>query len=290
MQPFKETIINSDQAFPFDIFIQDNRNKTVQVEPHWHDCLEILFMLRGTAHQKINDNSYTLVAQDMIIIRQGDIHSTYCSPSDDSKILVVKFLPMLLDRTGLKTFESKYITSFLNLDNPKFQRVSETKEGSTLRGIFMGIFQEYIDKTEGYEIFIKGYIYQLIACLIRNNILKANELNINDEQFKQLEKLIDYIEKNYKYDLNLKDASKMMNFSYHYLSRFFKKTTGKNFKEYLDFVRVCEAEKLILANSFSISKIAQEVGFSDTTCFNRTFKRVRKYTPSDLKKTKTANI
>ncbi|MBZ4647673.1 MAG: hypothetical protein JG777_3162, partial [Clostridia bacterium] len=59
-------------------------------------------------------------------------------------------------------------------------------------------------------------------------------------------------------------------------------------KEYIDYVRVCEAEKLLLSEDIPITQVAYDVGFSNVCSFNRVFKRVRNYPPSSIKKPKTA--
>ena len=46
------------------------------VEPHWHDCYEILYMLEGTAEQQINDKQFKAEKYDLFILNEGDIHST----------------------------------------------------------------------------------------------------------------------------------------------------------------------------------------------------------------------
>jgi YesN/AraC family two-component response regulator len=103
-----------------------------------------------------------------------------------------------------------------------------------------------------------------------------------------LNQLLKYIEEHYKERIDLEEAAKMLNMSYFYLSRYFKKMTGRNFKEYLDFVRVCEAEKLIVTKDVNISQVAYEIGFCNVSSFNRVFKRVRGYAPREIKRTKSA--
>jgi len=48
------------------------------------------------------------------------------------------------------------------------------------------------------------------------------------------------------------------------------------------------AEKLILSKDVNISETAYEVGFYNVSSFNRVFKRIRKYPPGDIKKSRTA--
>lgn len=289
MKPYKEELIRSDLPFPVDIFIQDNLKKNVVVQPHWHDCFEILYVIEGTARQQVNEKYFKVGKHDIIILNEGDIHSTFCIPGEDVRILVIKFLPEVLDSGYSKIFESKYILAFLNnQEKRKCHMVDTLRNSKEIHNLLMGLYKEFTEKKEGYEIFIKGYIYQLIAYLIRNNILNMYNLNSKEKELLRLDKLFKYIENHYREKIDLKKAADMLNLSYYYFSRYFKKITGRSFREYVNFVRICEVEKLILSEDINISQAAYEAGFSNVSSFNRVFKRIRGYSPSYIKRAKDA--
>jgi len=52
----------------------------------------------------------------------------------------------------------------------------------------------------------------------------------------------------------------------------------------LTYVRVCEAERLIKAEDYSITQLAYKIGFADLRTFERAFKKVTGLTPRDFKK------
>lgn len=288
MQPYKENLIHNGLSFPVDIFIQDNSVKNIVVESHWHDCYEILYMLQGEAVQQVNDKTFKVTKDDIVILKEGYIHSTYTELSEKTRILVIKFLPDIIENCYTSLFESKYILTFVNNSSSSFSHIMNTDNNySKMNNIMMGLYEEFVDKENGYEIFIKGYLYQLIAILTRSNIINSRS-SFKDIELQKLDKLFEYIETNYKENIDLKMAADVLNLSYYYFSRYFKKITGRTFKEYLDFVRICEAEKLILSKNVNISQAAYEVGFSNVSSFNRVFKRVRNYTPGSIKKIKTA--
>jgi len=289
MKPFKENLIRPDSPFPVDVFIQDNLKSHVVVNPHWHDCVEILYMLEGNAKQQVNEKFFEVTKDDIIILNEGDIHSTACAAGEDTRILVIKFLSEVLNSNFSRIFESKYILTFLHNRHHQIYHISHAvKNSSEIYHLMMGIYNEFLSKDTGYEIFIKGYIYQLIAYLIRNDMLNIYKPITKEMELKKLDKLLKYVEEHFYEEINLNMAAQILNMSYYYLSRYFKRTTGRNFKEYIDFVKVCEAEKLLLSGEMNISRIAYEVGFSNVSSFNRVFKRIRGYPPGTLKRTKTA--
>lgn len=291
MDAFKENIIVKDLDFPVDIFIQDNLKSNVIVEPHWHECFELLYMMEGSAEQRVNEKFFTSRKHDLIILYEGDVHSTYCRKGEDIKILVIKFLPDVIGGNYSRMFESKYIIPFLNHKSDNIYHLTDvSKNSDILFKLMMELYDEFTTKDVGYEIYVKGYIYQLIALLVRNNIIglynQPNDYNQSD--INKLDVLFKYIEEHYSEHINLQKAADMLNFSYSYFSRYFKRITGRSFKEYIDFVKICEAEKLILSTNMNISQAAYEAGFSNVSSFNRLFRRVRGYPPGNIKRTKTA--
>lgn len=289
MEAYKEDLIRYDIPFPVDIFIQDNLKFHVSVEPHWHECVEILYMLEGTANQQVNDRYFVVNKDDMVILNKGDIHSTYCSLNEDTKILVIKFLSDIINSSFSMQLESKYILAFLNKRHNQIYHLTDTfKNSIEVYNLMMNLYKEFIKKETGYEIFIKGYIYQLVACIIRNGIISIFDSSGSERDMAKFDLLFKYIENHYKENIGLKKAAALLNFSDSYFSRYFKKVTGRTFKEYVDFVKICEVEKLIVSQDMNISEAAYEAGFCNVSSFNRVFKRVRGYLPRDIKKSKTA--
>lgn len=285
MKPYKEEELKHNDPFPFDVFIKDNDLCNATAYPHWHDCIEILYILEGSVEQQINDKFFHASKDDLIILNNGDIHGTFCKEGERVRILVLKFLSELVDSHNVSLLESKYIMPFLNHHSSTKYRLVDTSRNSTdIYKIMMGLVDEFGRKDTGYEIYIKGYIYQLIAGLIRNGAIALPARNVDIGDFKKFEALFEYIEKNFKQKIDLKQAAGMLNFSYSYFSRYFKKVTGRTFKEYVDFVRICEAEKLIASGGMNISQVALDVGFSNVSSFTRLFKRVKGYPPKSVRR------
>ena len=98
-----------------------------------------------------------------------------------------------------------------------------------------------------------------------------------------------YINKNYADDLALEDMSAMLGFDRSYFCRIFKSATGATFTEYLNFVRICKAEKRLSEGNDSILDISAEVGFSSVSYFNKVFKKYRNCSPSLYRSAKYAS-
>lgn len=290
---YHEEELTPQSAFAIDIFMQDNLDSAVQVFPHWHDCFEILLILKGTAVQSLNQRKFQVKEHDLIIIKKGDVHSTKCEPHDDVKIIVIKFLPRFIDSIYSHSFESIYITSFLNLNISPIKNLENSRYLSQFEMLTLSLLEEFNKKEPGFEIAIKGYLSVLISLLVRLDLLvmPALVLKSNAQRDFELVTLLKYIEKNALHEnFNLRDIAHQFNFNYSYCSRYFKKHTGRGFHEFLTFIRVCEAERMIVNENYTITQAALESGFSNSSVFSKAYKRIRGYSPSHLTHTFSNNL
>ncbi len=69
-----------------------------------------------------------------------------------------------------------------------------------------------------------------------------------------------------------------------YISHLFKKLTGRSIRAYCNELKLFSAEKLLRTTEMSVTEIAFESGFEDTSYFVRLFKEKYGYTPYKYKK------
>lgn len=123
-----------------------------------------------------------------------------------------------------------------------------------------------------------------VSCV---NYLKNTLKELDEHRNKELNGLIakasQYIEQNYKHNINLNDVAKTVNMSYHYFSRFFKESTGKNFIDYLTELRIEKAMLLLKDSNVNIKMVCYEVGYSDPNYFSKIFKKNTGMTPTEYR-------
>ncbi|PEE73423.1 hypothetical protein COM81_28730 [Priestia megaterium] len=101
----------------------------------------------------------------------------------------------------------------------------------------------------------------------------------------KVSEIVRYINNHYMDLLTLHSLSKQFHISPYYLSRIYKKGTGFSFVEYLNQVRINEAQKLLKTTSLSVTSIAEKVGYENPTHFGRVFKKVTGISPLKYRKT-----
>jgi AraC-like DNA-binding protein len=109
----------------------------------------------------------------------------------------------------------------------------------------------------------------------------VDEIEVSES--KRVQKLINYIEANYKNVLRLGEIATKFGFSEVSFSRFIKKRTGKNFVEYVNDLRLGMASSKLVNSNSSIAEICYECGFNNLSNFNRIFKNRKGCSPKEFR-------
>lgn len=101
----------------------------------------------------------------------------------------------------------------------------------------------------------------------------------------QITKCTEYISRFCTEDLSIKQVADQINLSVPYFSRIFKQETGRNFVEYVTFVRMQRAVWLLRHTDHTIEAIAEELGYNTPNYFSGTFKKYVGLSPRDYRAT-----
>ncbi|KAB3531117.1 response regulator transcription factor [Alkaliphilus serpentinus] len=119
------------------------------------------------------------------------------------------------------------------------------------------------------------------------NYLKNTVRRLDEYRKRELRgliaKAIKYIDDHYKQNISLDDVAKEINMSYHYFSKFFKDSTGKNFVDYLTELRIEKSKQILRDSSINIKEVCFEVGYNDPNYFSKIFKKITGITPTDYR-------
>jgi len=99
-------------------------------------------------------------------------------------------------------------------------------------------------------------------------------------QYHKIQKVVRYINDNYRTDIRLDVAAFEADMSPSHCSRIFPKVMGMSYQDYLNDRRITKAKNLLRTSDQSVTEIAISLGFSDPTGFGRLFKKVTGQTPS----------
>ena len=89
----------------------------------------------------------------------------------------------------------------------------------------------------------------------------------------------DYIRKHYREKIYLQDIADFLGISPSYLSRLFKKETGRCLQDFVNEERIFRSSNLLLYSDLSLSEIAQYVHFPSQSYFGSIFKKYKGMSP-----------
>jgi AraC-like DNA-binding protein len=112
----------------------------------------------------------------------------------------------------------------------------------------------------------------------------VEKIETEDRKQKGLNDLMNFIGCNFgNANLKLADVATYAGMSENAVSETLRIGTGKNFRQYLNFVRMNEAARLLKQSELQIAEIATAVGYNNTQNFNRIFKEFFEVSPKQYR-------
>lgn len=274
--------------YPFECHRQKAADKRQMVDAHWHYYIELLYCIAGSASILISGNKHEFSVGDLVLINSREIHSIYSTADAGIEYIVLKFDPNMLYSTSNTVFEAKYVFPF-TLNQATHQKIFTQREleNTQIPVLMQQTLFEYEMKKYGHELAIRTNIGILFLWILRNWYERGLDLNIgahmDENTLKRLQFIFDYVDKNYMEAISAEIMANVCNMSYSYFSRFFKAALGQSFTDYLNYVRICEAEKHLITGQMNVTEIALECGFSTTSYFIVQFKKHKNLSPKQFR-------
>lgn len=98
---------------------------------------------------------------------------------------------------------------------------------------------------------------------------------------KTIKQVCQYIKQNYDQNVSTKILADHFHINASHLSRQFKKEMNVTITNYIQQKRIQEAKGLLITKKYTITEVANMVGFNDVQYFTNTFKKIEQITPSE---------
>ncbi|MFT4146007.1 MAG: AraC family transcriptional regulator [Mobilitalea sp.] len=268
-------IITRRAQLPVYFGIYDSYNQLVP--SHWHNHIEVLYLLKGTLHLTRNDEKYTLRHNDLFVVNASDIH--YTLSEGETKVLLLQipydFLNQAIQQFEFLQFKEYFPHEELQ-ENEVFQAMVE--HILTMKTL-------YEQCQEGYQFLFSSNLHLFLHLLFTNYSVRQNsvEKNKDAKHLMRMRTVITYVEQHYMEVLSLTEAAKLVALNPEYFCRTFKKYMGFSFLEYVNLVRLTHIHKDLLETEDTITTIQERHGFSNYKVFNRMFKEVYGCSASKLR-------
>ncbi|MDO5294572.1 MAG: AraC family transcriptional regulator [bacterium] len=245
---------------------------------HWHNAIELIYLLKGELEVTISGQKYLLQKGEIILINSKVIHSTKCTKGNDA-ILVQLPYPFL--KRYINDISSYQFTLNYRTKNP-IERTKITQLCELLEK--MNYIQEA--RPDGALLQFQSMLFELLYILYHNFRTQVSQAAFQktNKNLLRLEPILQYTNENYKTPISIAEISDYAILEPKYFCRFFKKNMGMTYLEYLNEVRLSHIYHDLIHTDFAINDILETHGFTNYKLFCRLFKEKFGTTPLQERK------
>ncbi len=238
------------------------RDDGFSFQPHMHACFEMIASIRGSIQVNIDNREYSVTPGQAVLVFPHQIHSF--ETAHGAIHLICIFAPQLVS-TYAKSVADKHPVSNLfpipRTCTEQIYALSEDDNVSIVKGALYtlcGIFDRQADYTDTPEA----------------------------DNYRLLYTIFSFIQDHYQDDCSLEELSHTLNYSYTYLSKYFRQKVGTSFSAYVNDYRISEVCCRLDDTDDSILKISADCGFASLRTMNRNFQAHTGMTPGEYRKRK----
>lgn len=262
--------------------------------------MDILAISKNTAQNWLYSNQFKigLVIEGTLTLHAGgqttlvhtgdgffintQVRHLFTTATNDPVLLYsVSFHPRIIGGSADSVYWQKYINPLSSNSSYPLQifHKQETSDEESLQHI-LHVLRTLQYKIAGYELLVRNELSFIILDLIGRQAFEQNSISKkqlrNEERIYQM---MQYIEQHYTESISLHELSSSISISVSECIRCFKDTLMMTPISYIRMFRLIKAQEQILHTNKTISEIAYDCGFPETSYFNRCFKKQYKQTP-----------
>lgn len=243
-------------------------------EMHFHQEIEIIYVLDGMLEITCNENSDILHTDEFILINSNVRHEYHA----DEDVLLGS---LLIDYTMLtEIFGGEQLFFWCNSVREKSE--SYEKMRYYIRQIF-----NYYQTVEGQGILLKNSIYYQFLYLITTDFIVRKGMsqyeNLRGIRNERLNEILNYLTMNYKESITLNNLAERLYLTHTYLSKYIKQNFGMSFLKLLNNIRLEHAVSDLIYTNKTVLKVALDNGFSNQAGFNQAFRGTYHMTPAEYR-------
>ncbi len=248
---------------------------------HWHREIEVVMPIRKNYYMEIAGKKYEVKENEVFIIPSSELHHLLAC---EGRRFIFQFDSSIFDSSPVFAPIMRSLSSPINI-TPEYNKEIH----ALARKGMIDIFKLYNSNDELAEARIYNIIISTLIA-VRELELKRQLSSVDcdnstfNEYNKMFDRVFNYIDKNYMYDISLELLAEVSGYSKYHFSRIFKQYSSVSYLQYLNERRVNAAEEMLLCSSISVTEIAARSGFKSLATFNRTFRNIKHCTPSEFKK------
>ena len=234
---------------------------------HTHNCAELFVILEGHGHFRTLHEKIPISVQDLIIVNGHVPHTEVSSPKSPLEYFVL----------GIEGLEA-----------------AAAEDGYTMLHLHSGwrelmlclelMLQEAREGRSGHETVCRHLLETVLTLLERQEDLSIGPEPAPPRVSLECGTVRRYIDNHFKEHMDLDQLARLAHVNKYYLAHAFRREFGVSPIQYLIQRRVEESRFLLRETDYSLSLIAEILGFSSLSYFSQSFHRVEGTSPTEYRR------
>lgn len=263
--------------------------KGCRTQMHTHDYLELAYIVSGSFRQHIQGKDIVFRQGELCLIDKNCLHQDYLD-GEPACILFIGIANEMFDSIISDQVANERIVSFIQTALMKQKNLwqylhfkPKDKANRQMEKYLMDLLQELILHDKASQYICHGLLIRIFRLLSSDY-----DISISTEMQKKMnwllfEEITSYIKRNYN-DISLRQLSEQFHFQEDYFNRLLKAKTGMTYTEYVQDLRLKEAERLLRTTGLTIDDIAVRIGYQNKGYFYKIFEEKHHMTPAKFRK------
>jgi AraC-like DNA-binding protein len=264
----------SEEEGPF--YVQHiRRSGAFERTQHMHELYELYYLYEGQRLYFVRDRSYHVLPGDLVLINRREVHSVSDFGRPGHERVVMNFSR---DFVGGLLAEAPYLLDAYELSTPIVRLdLAGRRETEELLGRMV---REAEKERLGRTFALRSLLAELLLFTARYaHTHRVPAPEHVSPLHRKISDIVRHLNVTFAETVRLDELAAQFDISAPYLSRMFKEITGFSLVEYVQLVRIREAQRLLETTQDKVIAIAEQVGFGSLVQFGRVFRQLTKTTP-----------
>lgn len=270
------------------IDVKTFRTDFIDCKPEYNTFFELVFVEKGKGHRISGHLKLPFKENDFFLHLPNELNSIHLEAR--SVIHFIKFQKVLFSRSNMVDFSvSDWFSNIEFILNSNHQNrqtiVNNGQELAVIRDIIHLLTYEISLQAVEKAINLKSLLVLLLN-VVKRNMETTSLANKPSSKSNSIQDILNYIHLHIGKPgkLSVRNLANRFCISEKYFSEYFLAHAGISYKQYVLEYKVKSAETRIRYSNLTLSQIASELGFTDLSHLNKTFKNIRGMYPRDLRK------
>jgi AraC-like DNA-binding protein/mannose-6-phosphate isomerase-like protein (cupin superfamily) len=268
MRVIQERVVHPDASFRFMHLALEQFNG----ERHRHPQVELTWIVRGGGVRFVGDNAAPFEPGDLVLVGPNIPHlwvSHLSEVGQPHECMVVQFPAELLQCMQIP--ECRDVADLMRKADHGL--LVHEPARSAVQALLLRMPSANGLVRMGLLLQILGVMVSSESCLQPLSAAGVGLMGARDQgqMDRRIDRVVRWIQSHHAGHLQLEDAAALVHVSPAAFSRFFKRSIGKTFTEYVNDLRCTEAAIQLRKTDKPVSQVAQDCGFQTLSHFNRQF-------------------